>query len=300
MHVIGFGALNVDQLFKVNRIAASDEESYIIDSESTCGGSAANTIVGLARLGCQVGFIGKIADDEMGKMLLNDFSKEGVDTRGIIITNYGGTGKVLGFVDLEGDRALYVNPGVNDSIDCGEISKEFAFQTEFMHLSSFIGERSFRAQRKIVEGLPKTVKVSLDPGEIYARKAESLESLLRRTHVFMPNEKEIRLLTGINDIGKAAEDLIDKGVKIVAVKLGDRGCYITDGRSSHFEEAFMVTPVDTTGAGDAFCAGFLYGLIYGKSLRECGRIGNFVASRSIMMVGARDGLPRLEDLKLLD
>jgi ribokinase len=72
---------------------------------------------------------------------------------------------------------------------------------------------------------------------------------------------------------------------------------VTDGRRSHNVEAFKVSVVDTTGAGDASCAGFLYGLIKHKSLEECGRIGNFVASRCTTKIGARTGLPTLEDLK---
>jgi ribokinase len=87
-------------------------------------------------------------------------------------------------------------------------------------------------------------------------------------------------------------------VEIVAVKLGSKGCYVTDGKQSHNVEPFKVKVVDTTGAGDAFCAGFLYGLISGKNLYDCGRIGNFVASRCIMKMGARPGLPYLKDLKL--
>jgi ribokinase len=81
--------------------------------------------------------------------------------------------------------------------------------------------------------------------------------------------------------------------------LGDKGCYVTDGNESHIVEPFKVKAVDTTGAGDAFCAGFLYGLISDKSLYECGKLGNFVASRCIMKMGARPGLPYLKDLKLL-
>ena len=75
-------------------------------------------------------------------------------------------------------------------------------------------------------------------------------------------------------------------MKIVAVKLGAEGCYVTDGRERHRIEAFKVKAVDTTGAGDAFCAGFLYGLLKDKSLHECGRLGNFVASRCVMKMGA--------------
>ena len=78
--VVGFGALNVDKLFKVNRIAEAEEESFIENCVEACGGSAANTTVGLARLGCKVGFIGKVGCDREGNMLLEDFRKEGVDT----------------------------------------------------------------------------------------------------------------------------------------------------------------------------------------------------------------------------
>ena len=93
--------------------------------------------------------------------------------------------------------------------------------------------------------------------------------------------------------------MIDRGVKIVAVKLGGDGCYVTDGRERHCLEAFKVKVVDTTGAGDAFCAGFLYGLVKKKSLYECGRLGNFAGSRCVMKMGARTGLPFAKDLEIL-
>ena len=86
-------------------------------------------------------------------------------------------------------------------------------------------------------------------------------------------------------------------MKIVAVKLGWEGCYVTDGKNRCHLEPFKVKVADTTGAGDAFCAGFLYGLINNKKIQDCGRIGNFVASKCITKVGARSGLPRLADLE---
>jgi len=296
--VVGFGALNVDKLFKVNKIAGAEEEGFIIDCEEVCGGSAANTIVGLARLGCKVGFIGKVANDREGKMLVEDFRREGVDTSGIIQVNDGRSGVVMGFVDEKGERALYVDPGVNDTIGFAEINKEYAFQTKFLHLTSFVGEKSFQTQKKLVEALPETVKVSLDPGELYARKGiAELEPMISKAFVLMPNQAELKLLTKMNDYKKGANLLLKKGVKVVAVKLGSKGCYVTDGNEKHLIEPFKVHVVDTTGAGDAFCAGFLYGLLHGKSLYECGKLGNFVASKCIMKIGARPGLPSLEDLK---
>jgi ribokinase len=202
-------------------------------------------------------------------------------------------------VDKKGERALYVDPGINDTIELDEINVEYACRTRFLHITSFIGKKSFQTQRKLVELLPKDVKVSLDPGELYARKGADLESMIKRTFVLMPNHNELKLLTKRASYKEGAKILLNKGVEIVAVKLGGKGCYVTDGSESHIIEPFKVKVVDTTGAGDAFCAGFLYGLIKGKSLFDCGRFGNFVASRNIMRMGARSGLPYLKDLKLL-
>jgi ribokinase len=297
--VIGFGALNVDKLFKVNKIAKAEEETFIEDYEEACGGSAANTVVGLARLGCKVGFIGKVSDDREGKMLVDDFCREGVDTKGIIYSKRGRSGTVMGFVDKGGGRALYVDPGVNDTIEFDEVNVKYASQTRFLHLTSFVGEKSFQTQRKLIDVLPQAVKVSFDPGELYARRGSKLEPIIKKAFVLMPNLNELKLLTGKADYRKGAEALLKKGVEIVAVKLGGKGCYVTDGSENHIVKPFSVKVVDTTGAGDAFCAGFLYGLISSKSLHECGRLGNFVASRCITKMGARSGLPYLKDLKLL-
>lgn len=294
---VGFGALNVDKLFRVNKIAGADEEGFIIDCEETCGGSAANTIVGLARLGCKVGFIGKVAKDREGKMLIDDFCREGVDTKGVAVSEKGRSGVVMGFVDQKGERALYVDSGVNDTIELNELNMAHVVRTRFLHITSFVGEKTFQIQKKFVEALPKNVKVSLDPGELYARKGVLLEPLIKRTFVLMPNLNELKLLTGKSDYGEGANVLLAKGVAIVAVKLGSKGCYVTDGKEKHLIEPFKVKVLDTTGAGDAFCAGFLYGLIKNKSLYECGRLGNFVASRCITKMGARTGLPKLAELE---
>ncbi|MGQ9461273.1 MAG: carbohydrate kinase family protein [Candidatus Bathyarchaeaceae archaeon] len=294
--VIGFGALNVDKLYRVNRIAKEEEESFVIDFKESPGGSAANTIVGLARLGLKTGFIGKVAEDREGELLLNDFRKENVDTSGIIVSREGRSGVVMGYIDMKGERALYVDPGVNDWLEFKEISLEYASRAEFLHLTSFVGEKPFEAQKKLVKTLSKA-KVSFDPGVLYARKSfTALKPIVKRSFVVMPNEIEIRLLTG-KDYEEAAKALIKEGVRVVAVKLGERGCYVTDGKESHLVEPYEKELVDTTGAGDAFCAGFLYGLIKGRDLYQCGRLGNFVAARCIEKMGARTGLPRLSDLQ---
>ncbi|MCK4320556.1 carbohydrate kinase family protein [Candidatus Bathyarchaeota archaeon] len=294
--VICFGALNVDRLYRVNRIAGRDEESFIIDFKEAPGGSAANTAVGLARLGLKTGFIGKVSDNREGKLLLNDFKRQNVDVNGIIVSKEGRSGVAMGYIDTKGDRALYIDPGVNDSLELKEIDLKYADNTAFLHLTSFIGEKPFKAQKELVRGL-RDVRMSFDPGELYARKGLTvLKLMIERSFVMLPSENELKMLTG-KKYDEGSKILIKKGVSIVAVKLGERGCYVKDGKESYLVEPYKVKVVDTTGAGDAFCAGFLYGLIKNKDLYECGRLGNFVASRCIEKVSAREGLPRLSDLR---
>jgi len=294
--VVCFGALNVDKLYRVNRIAREDEHSFITDFVEAAGGSAANTAVGLARLELGVGYIGKVASDREGRFLLDDFRKEKVDITGITVAREGISGVVFGFIDEGGSRALYVSPGVNDSLVFEEISLEYACNSKFLHLTSFVGEKPFDAQKRLLK-MVSGVRISFDPSELYARRGlSSIRPFLERSYVVSPNENELKLLTG-KDHREGSKILLKEGAHIVAVKLGKKGCYVTDDKESHLIEPYKVKVVDTTGAGDAFCAGFLYGLIKGKDLYECGRLGNFVASRCITKIGARDGLPKLIDLK---
>ena len=294
--VIGIGALNVDKLYIVNQIAKEDSESSILDCIETCGGSAANTVVGLARLGLRTGYIGKVARDSEGRLLLRDFEKEKVNTQGIVVVKTGRSGVVMGFVDIKGERALYVDAGVNSTITFNEINLQYADNASFMHITSFVSEEAFQVQKKLITSLSKNVKLSLDPGELYAKKGlTALKSLIKRCFTIFPNEHELKLLTN-EAYEKGAETLLKEGVDIVAVKLGPKGCYITDGEEKHIIPSFPVKVADTTGAGDAFCAGFLYGLINNKPLERCGRLGNFVASKCIEKVGARPGLPHLTDM----
>ncbi len=295
--VIGFGALNVDKLYKVNRIARPDEESVVSDFSESCGGSAANTLVDLAKFGVDVGFVGKVADDREGRLHLEEFDEQGVDTEGVVRTEAGRSGNAIGFVDEEGERALYIDPGVNDELKFEEIDLDYIKEAEYLHLSSFVGAKPFNIQRKIVGKLHDSVKISLDPGIIYAQEGlDSLRPIIEKTSVFLPSEKELKILTG-EDYEKGAQKIRDIGPDVVGVKRGDRGCYVINGEDSFSVEPYQVDVVDTTGAGDAFSAGFLYGLLEGEELYKCGKIGNYVASQCIVEMGAR---PDFSDISKLE
>ena len=297
LDVVGFGALNLDRLYMVDEIPGRGDQVFAKGCVEAPGGSAANTIVGLSRLGHRVGYVGKVGADEEGKLLLKSLTDEGIDTRGIIHSEKRRSGIVVGFVDGRGERTLCVDPGANDELSFEEVDVSYVGGADFIHVTSFVGNGPFEAQKRLLCCL-SNARVSFDPGELYARRGlNALRPMLRRSHVVFPNEMELKLLTGKN-IETGAEALIGEGVSIVAVKLGGEGCYVTDGKQCLQVPALRVKVVDTTGAGDAFCAGFLHGLLEGKSLRVCGEIANFVAACKIRRPGARDGLPLLSELPI--
>ncbi|GAB4316018.1 MAG: carbohydrate kinase family protein [Methanobacteriaceae archaeon] len=299
LDVVGFGALNVDKLFNVNQIAGKDEESYITDSTETCGGSAANTIIGISRLGLKTGFIGKISTDKEGKLLYKNLKEEGVDTHGIIISPEGRSGTVLGFVDRQGERALYVDSGVNDLINFSEIELGYVKNSRLLHLSSFVG-RSIEAQKELINNINDEIMVSFDPGLIYVDKGiEAIKTILERTNILLINEAELKHLIGkkYKTYQQSAKSLVDHGIDLVIVKLGERGCFIVHSDEEYFIKSFKVKCIDTTGAGDAFNAGFIYSYLTEKDVEKAGLIGNYVASCSIKKYGATSGLPNEKELK---
>jgi ribokinase len=236
--------------------------------------------------------VGKVSRDSEGETLLNNLKNEGVDTRGIIQSPTGRSGTVHGYVDREGQRALYVDPGVNDEITLSEINQEYASNTHLLHLTSFVGE-SIEAHESLLETIPDQIIVSLDPGMIYASKGlKSLEKILQRTNILLTNQIELDLLLSpIEGQDAKISTLLNYGIEILVIKQGQKGCLVTDGAKTYLLEAFKVDCQDTTGAGDAFNSGFIYGFLDGKSIKESAMIGNFVASCCVQELGATTGLP---------
>jgi len=334
MEVVGFGAMNLDELYRVQSVLA-DNETTIGAYKSSPGGSAANTIYGLAKLGISAGFIGVVGADKAGELLLQDFETVGVDTSQIKVKENAETGKVLGLTDYYGKRALYVAPGANSLLTREDINLKYLKRIKLIHLSSFVGEKQFKIQKWVIDNLPSSVWLSFTPGAIYTRKGmNSLRTILERTDSLFANESEIEELTGTK-YRTAARYLISQGCRNVIITLGKKTVqeidknqlimfepsgypilqfpqeltryssnnndrfmnYVADARNEYYiESAKVVRHKDTTGAGDAFAAGFLYGLLRGRELEECGRLGSIVAQFSVRKIGARAGLPTLEAL----
>jgi len=299
--VIGLGALNIDHLYRVERIL-EDGEAVISGATSSPGGSAANTIYGLAKLGVNTGFIGVTGDDAAGQLLRDDFQEVGVDISRVRAKLKATTGAVFCLVDRRGQRSLYVMPGANSRLTMDDLNMDYLRHARIIHVSSFADDRQFQLLLDLLDGLTPAVQLSFAPGNLYAaRGLADLAPILARTQVLFINQQEIKRLTGAS-YEAGAEICLQQGCRIVAVTLGSGASYNNTHAASYIRETNneyivpagsrgAVTALDTTGAGDAFATGFLYGLLQGKEPGECSRLGNTVAQFAISKIGARHGLP---------
>jgi ribokinase len=302
--VIGLGALNIDHIYNVERILI-DGEAVVEKTGCFPGGSAANTVYGLARLGIGTMFAGAVGDDDEGRLIINDFKKAGVDTNPIVIKKGAKTGSTLCLSDRSGKRSIYITPGANSLMNNDDLNPVYVNEATLLHLSSFVDDSQFRLSIELVKKLAPSVRLSFSPGELYVtRGLKDLAPIMARTDILFINRSEVERLTG-KDFKNGAESCRRHGCRIVVVTLGkDRDsadsasssavCYIINADDKYLVESpdnMETIAMDTTGAGDAFAAGFLYGLLKNKGLEECGRMGDITARFCIDEFGARQGLP---------
>ena len=310
IEVFGFGALNRDYLYRVPEMLLNGETT--VESVTvTSGGSAANTCRALAQWGMDTGFVGAVGDDPDGRAMLADLRNSGVDISQVAIKPGATTGRVIGLVDPQGHRSLYVEPGANNCLDRHDIKLEAIAQARLVHFASFAGQAQLALQEWLAEQLSLSGActsrqarggsdrvLSFAPGQIYTQLGrERLAKILRRTAVLFLNETEAEQLGG-------AELLCRFGCQVVVETLGLRGSRVTyeglqGDLGSFHTPAFPTAVVDTTGAGDAFAAGFLFGWLQEKPLETCAHWGNWTASRVIQAAGAHSNLPPVEELEVL-
>ncbi len=320
---MGLGALNLDHLYAVPELVR-DGGVEVSAWTTQPGGSAANTIYGLARLGLRCGFVGMVGDDDAGKAHLKSFQEAGVDASGIRVAPGEETGRTICITAGQKQKAIYILPGANNLLDSREIDPAYIGGAGHVHLSSFVGDDAFAEQVRIVQKLPAGVRVSLALDSLYARRGlQAISTLLRRCTVLFANAAELRELTG-DEPRRAACACLDAGCGMVVITFGSgsdahqakvssrlqgaMASLTVTGRKTgrgprtveHAVPAVTVHTgaiVDTTGAGDAFAAGFLFGLLatrYGPA--KCGALGHTAAGFSLTALGARQGLPTRQEL----
>lgn len=302
--VTGLGALNIDNIYKVERILC-DGESVVEEMGYFPGGSAANTIYGLARLGVDVGFIGATGDDDKGKLIVEDLKAAGANISQITVKHRIESGSTLCFSDSSGGRSIYVTPGANSLLCDDDLNIDFINKSILLHLSSFVDNEQFCLSSELVSKLAPSVRLSFSPGELYvSRGIEALAPILCRTDILFINRNEAEKLSG-KDFRDGAEICRNQGCRTVVVTMGKGEdsacgtdltacCYIASDDVKCMVESAENTganAVDTTGAGDAFAAGFIYGMLKNNGLEECGRLGDITARFCIREFGSRQGLP---------
>ena len=307
VEIIGLGALNIDHIYRVDHIP-DHEETVVNEAKSFPGGSAANTIYALAKLGMKTGYAGVIGDDEEGKRLLRDFQKVGVDTSQIKIKTGAKTGSIIYIIERQGKRSICVLPGANSLLTLEDLDLTYLNQAKWLHLSSFAEKKQFKVLAELVDRLGSSTKLSFAPGVLHTAK-DIISPILKRTQILFLNQHEMWHLTA-QDVSDGAESCLKQGCHIIVVTLGGGAelklgsqtinavAYIRDKEKEYFIEPTgrEVIEEDKIGTGDAFAAGFLYGLLKGKGIRQCGSLGDIVARFSLTRQGARAGFPTHPEL----
>lgn len=305
LDAIGFGSLNLDEFREVsgeflhsrNLIAG---EEYVRDLEwfrsfypelqehsrlvgSDPGGSAANMIAALRRMGFRTGFCGAAGRDDVHALRVEELGEAG-DLR--IREVDQPSGRCLALIntdDVHRDRALIITPNANDLAGEDLPEADYFARARWLHLTSFVSDRPLAGQIKVVEGLPESVGVSFDPGAVYtSRGFGPLEPLLRRTSILFVTPEELAALVPASSPEKGVDAMLALGVETVVLKLGEQG--IRGFRRSGSVHAVPPKPreiKDRTGAGDVAAAGFLAGILQGLDLEGALNVAVAAATRSI-------------------
>jgi sugar/nucleoside kinase (ribokinase family) len=267
------------------------------------GGSAANTIHGIAKLGGQCGYIGKISDDEFGNFYLEDFKKNQINTH--FYFSETGTGHATGLISPDSERTFGTYLGAAMELTAEEMTHEIFRDYGILHIEGYLVQNHALIETAMRIAKENGLLVSIDMASfnIVAANLDFLHGIIRKfVDIVFANEDEAHALTG-----KTPEEALTEiaGMcKIAIVKIGDHGSLIQSGERVIRIDAISAKSIDTTGAGDIYASGFLYALSENLDLEVAGKIGSLLAGNVVEVVGAKipEGtwtklLPQIENLK---
>ncbi|WP_297535935.1 carbohydrate kinase family protein [Thermococcus sp.] len=232
------------------------------------GGAAAAVATSASLAGAKVGLVTKIGEDFPREWL--ERLSQYVDTRGVQILP-GKTIHIWVIYKPDGSVESPVEMGVAKRMGETPIPEDY-MKAKLFHIAPIPPEE----QLKVVDRLEgKRISIDFNPTyyEDYRRKPDLVRELVSRSYIVFPNEREAKLITGLNDVRKAAEELYSWGARLVVVTRGREGVLVYDGSFREFPALPVEGEIDPTGAGDAFAGGFLAGLVKGKGLDECAKLG---------------------------
>ena len=289
------GSINMDMILNMQKVPETGENLTGTSYGYANGGKGANQATALARLGAKTKMIGKVADDENGKQLLENLIRNGIDVSGVS-TEGSQTGLAVIILDGEGRNRIVVYEGANAEIDADEASECITEELDLLLVQ-------FETDEKVVaECVNKAVKnnvvtvIDCGPAKNFA-----LEKMQGAT-VITPNESETKALTGIYpaseaDMLEASKILLERSkAKYAVLKLGERGCSVWDGKTFRIMPAYPSKVVDTTAAGDCFTAAMALEFIRTGDIYTACDMGNKAGSIAVSRMGADASVPTVEEL----
>ena len=257
------------------------------DSQRASGGSTANTMSGLARLGIETGFLSKIGNDEVGEFFKKQMVDSNVNPQ--LLTTATPTGRVMAMVTPDGERTFATCLGAAAEMCADDIKTELLDGWDIFYVEGYLVANPSLLEKAVNTAHAKGMTVAMDMAS-YNEVAKHRDLLLRlledRLDIVFANEQEAQALTGLEDPVEALHYIAER-CQIAVVKVGAKGAYIQRG-----DEVVTIPPmkadvIDTTGAGDVWASGFLAGLVKGYDLQKCGMMGAIVAKNIIEVIGAK-------------
>jgi 2-dehydro-3-deoxygluconokinase len=271
------------------------------------GGDTSNMVVALAKLGHKCGYVTKLGEDEFGMSLMELWENEGVDTSHVLFEKDGFTG--IYFVSRTEDgrhEFTYFRKGSAASkFIPEELDVEYINRAKIFHTSGITQAISLSCRKTVeraIESLNRnSVKFSYDPNlRLRLWSLEEARTIImdtiRQADIVFPSIEDARTLLGVESPDHVAKRILELGAKVVALKLGADGCIVADENIMVHVPAFQVKVVDTTGAGDAFDAGFLAAILEGKTMQQAAIYANAVAALKCRGKGAIIPQPRRQDV----
>lgn len=294
--VVGFGTNAVDFLIQVPVYPEFDSKIELTEYTQSAGGEAATTVVGLQRLGIKTAYVGRFGDDEAGNYGLQSLISEGVNTD--FAEQITGARTQIAFIIIDernGERTVIWKRDRQLSFDEAEVSAKIATLGKVLHFTPHDTKACIKLA-KIAQA--KNTIVSIDIDNIF----EDLEELLPLVDIFISSAEFAEKFIGISDKHRALQELKNRyGFKIAGMTLGETGSLILCENEFIETKGYNVPNgcKDTTGAGDAFRAGFLHGLLNGETVEQGAKMANAVAALKCREIGARTALPKVDELEEL-
>lgn len=286
--VVGLGFCAADFLLVMPRYPNSGERVQAREMSRQGGGEVATALVSLARLGSRASFIGKIGSDDLGKFIVSEFQKEGVDTKGMVVEE--GKNSIFALCAVEektGQRTIFFYHDAS-LLKPEELNKELITSSRVLHLDQYETEAGLVAIEWAKES---GVLTTLDVDDLNERT----EDLVKKVDFVIGSEKFSRYFAG--EPGKACGQILKFGPKAVAITLGEKGCLVKTADEEFITPAFKIKVVDTTGAGDVFHGAFIYGLLQNWPLKKTASFANASAALKCTKLGGRSGIPTRKEVE---